>query len=205
MASGLIAKKIGMSQIFDESGKAVPITILQAGPCKVVQVKTEEKDRYSSVQIGFEAVKESNLSKAEAGHLKKAGNDLFRHLAEFRDPSAEYTQGQEIGPDLFEVGQTVKITGVSKGKGFQGVIKRHGFKGGRATHGSKFHRAPGSLGSGTYPSEVKKGKRMTGHAGSKTVSITRAKIVAVDTANNLLMVRGGVPGANTSIVKIEAQ
>jgi len=204
MAKGLIAKKIGMSQVFDETGRLVPVTVLQAGPCKVLQVKTAEKDRYSAVQVGFQSVRESILSKAEAGHCKKAGSGFYKYLAEFRNVKEGFEFGQELKADIFAKGDIVKIIGVSKGKGFQGVIKRHGFQGGRKTHGSKFHRAPGSMGSGTYPGRVFKGKKLPGHAGQKNVSLINVKVVGVDPVNNLLFVKGGVPGARTTIVKVEA-
>jgi len=204
MARGILAEKIGMSQLFDESGKAVPVTVLRVGPCRVLQVKTMEKDRYEAVQVGFKQAREKTLSKAEVGHSKKAGGEIYRHITEFRDPGEGFEAGQELNVDIFEPGQIVSITGVSKGRGFQGAIKRHGFKGGRASHGSKFHRAPGSMGSGTYPGKVMKGKKMPGHTGMKTISIKNVKVVAVDKENNLLMLKGGVPGARTSVIRVEA-
>jgi len=204
MARGILAKKLGMSQLFDESGKAVPVTVLQVGPCKILQVKTVEKDAYNAIQVGFLSAREATLSKAEIGHCKKTGAELFKHIAEFRDPGEGMELGKELKADLFQAGQIVSITGTSKGKGFQGAIKRHGFQGGRATHGSKFHRAPGSMGSGTYPGKVFKGKKMPGHTGFRNVSIKNVKIVAVDTVNNLLMLKGCVPGARSSVIRIEA-
>lgn len=204
MSRGILAKKLGMTQLFDESGKAVPVTVLRVGPNKILQVKTAAKDKYDAIQVGFEKAREITLSKAEIGHCKKTGTEFYKNLAEFRNPGEGFEAGQELNVDIFEVGQEVKITGVSKGKGFQGAIKRHGFKGGRATHGSKFHRAPGSMGSGTYPGKVMKGKKMPGHTGMKEVSIHNVKVVSIDKENNILMLKGGVPGARTSVIRIEA-
>jgi large subunit ribosomal protein L3 len=203
MARGIIAKKIGMSQIFDASGKLVPVTVLQAGPCPVLQVKTSEKEKYGALQLGFVEVRESLLTRAEVAHSKKNSGRVYRHIAEFRDFDG-FGSGQEIKADIFQKGDIVKITGVSKGKGYQGVVKRHGFGGGRKTHGSKFHREPGSQGAGTFPAEVFKGKRAPGHLGDDTVSMINVEIVEVDAVNNLLFVKGGVPGARTSIVTVEA-
>ncbi len=201
MATGLLAKKIGMTQIYEESGKLVPVTVLRAGPCVVSQVKTVDKDGYAAVQLAFDALREKLLSKAEIGHLKKAGASAHRHLAEFRDMAGE--QGQEIKADVLKTGDTIRVTGISKGKGFQGSMKRHGFGGGPAAHGSKFHRAPGSLGANTFPAEVWRGKRMPGRTGGEQVTIRSATVVAVDAENNLLFVKGAVPGARTSLVRIE--
>lgn len=204
MARGIIAKKIGMTQIFDDAGKIIPVTVLQAGPCKVTQVKTVEKENYTSVQLGFESVREKVLTRAELGHLKKGGNEALRILREFRDMGADYEPGSVVKADIFQAGDRVKVTGTSKGKGFQGVQKRYGFGGGRATHGSKFHRAPGSLGAGTYPAKVFKGKRMPGQTGAKTMTATHLEVVLVDADKNLLMIKGAIPGPRTGIVKIEA-
>lgn len=204
MAKGIIAKKMGMTQFFDENGKVVPVTILQAGPCFVTQVKTKEKDSYEAIQIGFGVSREKLLTKPELGHLKKSGVPAVRFLREFRDTGLDLKEGQEVKPDIFEVGEYVKVTGISKGKGFQGVMKRHGFGGGRMTHGSKFHKAPGSMGASTFPSRVFKGKRLPGHTGSRTSTVTNLKVVHVDMSNSVLMVYGAVPGPRTTIVKVEA-
>ncbi len=204
MARGIIAKKLGMTQIFDDNGKIVPVTVLQAGPCTVTQVKTVESDSYQAVQLGYQPVREKVLSKAELGHLKKCGAGPMRVLSEFRDMGSEMEPGQEIRADIFNVGERVKVTGVSKGKGFQGVQKRYGFGGGRATHGSKFHRAPGSMGAGTYPAKVFKGKRMPGQTGNVTITTKDLEVVIVDAEKNLMMIKGSVPGPRTGIVKIEA-
>ncbi len=204
MARGILAKKIGMTQVFDENGKLIPVTVLQAGPCTVTQVKNEITDKYSALQLGFGSAKEKNTSKAEAGHLKKHGLSMFRRLAEFRDVSGEFTEGQVIKADIFSAGEKIKATATSKGKGFQGVQKRYGFGGGRATHGSKFHRAPGSMGAGTTPHHVFKGKRLPGQTGNKTATVTNLKVFQVDAENNILMIKGAIPGPRTGIVKIEA-
>ncbi|HMU85209.1 MAG TPA: 50S ribosomal protein L3 [Leptospiraceae bacterium] len=201
MATGLLAKKIGMTQIYDETGKLFPVSVLRAGPCVVSQVKTVEKDGYAAVQIGFDALREKLLSKGEIGHFKKAGIAPQRILAEFRDMEGQ--SGQEINVSVFNAGDTVRVTGISKGKGFQGSMKRHGFGGGPAAHGSKFHRAPGSLGANTFPAEVWRGKRMPGRTGGDQITLRNVKIVAVDAENNLLFVKGAVPGARTALLRIE--
>lgn len=204
MAKGIIAKKMGMTQFFDENGKVVPVTILQAGPCFVTQVKTKEKDSYEAIQIGFGLTREKLISKPEQGHLKKSGSPALKVLREFRDTGLNLAEGQEVKPDIFQVGEFVKVTGISKGKGFQGVMKRHGFGGGRMTHGSKFHKAPGSMGASTFPSRVFKGKKLPGRTGGRISTVTNLKVVHIDTSNNMLMVYGAVPGPRTTIVKVEA-
>lgn len=204
MARGIIAKKIGMTQLFNEAGKLIPVTVLQAGPCTVTQIKTEESDSYVAVQLGFGVIRDSILNKPEMGHLKKNNLQAFKVLKEFRNTGLELEVGQQVTAEIFEAGEKVKITGTSKGKGFQGVMKRYGFGGGRRTHGSKFHRAPGGIGAATYPGRVFKGKKLAGQTGNKTRTITNLKIFKVDVANNLIMVQGAVPGPRTSILKIEA-
>ena len=204
MARGIIAKKIGMTQLFDENGKLIPVTVLQAGPCTVVQVKTVESDSYSAVQLGFEPVREKTLTKPELGHFKKNQLEPFRVLKEFRDVEMDLQVGQKVTADVFSAGDRVKVTGLSKGKGYQGVMKRHGFGGGRRTHGSKFHRAPGGIGAATYPARVRKGKKLPGQLGNKTTTTTNLKIFKTDSENNILMIKGSIPGARTTIVKIEA-
>ncbi|MEQ9367098.1 MAG: 50S ribosomal protein L3 [Leptospirales bacterium] len=202
MAKGIIAKKLGMTRIFNEDGVSVPVTVLQAGPCRVLQVKTPERDSYSAVQLGFNQVRPILVSKAERGH-QKGVEKPYRLLREFRD-AGEYEVGQEIKADVFEKGETVKITGVSKGKGFQGAMKRHNFGGGRATHGSGFHRAPGSLNASSYPSRVFKGKKMPGHMGARKVTTTHLKVELVDPQESLIFIKGAVPGPRTGFVRIEA-
>lgn len=202
MAKGIIAKKLGMTRIFNEDGVSVPVTVLQAGPCRVLQVKTPERDSYSAVQLGFNPVRAMLLTKAERGHQKGVERP-YRLLREFRD-AGEYEVGQEVKADVFEKGETVKVTGVSKGKGFQGVIKRHGFGGGRATHGSGFHRAPGSMNASSYPSRVFKGKKLPGHTGARQVTTSHLKVVQVDAQESLIFIKGAVPGPRTGFVRIEA-
>ncbi len=205
MAKGLLAKKVGMTQVFDESGNIVPVTVLLAGPCTVTSVRTPEKEKYSALQLGFEEVKPGRLSKAEQGHFKKAGIESnFRYLREFRDTGLEATVGQVLKADIFAAGETVKVTGLTKGKGFQGVMRRHGFGGGRASHGSHFHREPGSLGASSDPSRVFKNTRLPGHMGQTKASSMNLKVVRVDAEENLILVRGAVPGARTAIVRVEA-
>jgi len=204
MAKGIIARKMGMTQVFDENGKIIPVTILRAGPCTVTALRKEDKEKYSATQLGFEEVREKLLTKPELGHLKKSNLPPFRILREFRDTGLELEVGQEVKADIFAAGDTVKVSGISKGKGFQGVIKRHGFHGGRATHGSHFHRAPGSLGATSTPSRVFKGKKLPGHAGSRAVTVRNLKIVRVDAEKNIILVNGPVPGPRTSLIKIEA-
>ena len=204
MAKGLLARKLGMTQVFDEEGKMIPVTILRAGPCSVVQLKTEEKESYTAVQLGFEPIRAKLLNKPALGHFEKKGLTPFRIIREFRDTDLELEIGQVLKADIFEVGQTVKITGISKGKGFQGVMKRYGFGGGRATHGSHFKRAPGSLGATSTPSRVFKGKKLPGHTGVKKSTIMSSKIVKIDSEQDLLLVKGPVPGPRTALIRIEA-
>jgi large subunit ribosomal protein L3 len=203
MAKGLIGRKIGMTRIFDENKNETPVTVIECGPCYVAEIKTEEKHGYNAVQLAFLPTKEKHLTKAEINHLKKNGLGPFKVLKEFRDFGEELKPAQELNVSIFQKGQLVKVQGISKGKGFQGVMKRHGFGGGRASHGSKFHRAPGSVGSSTFPSEVVKGKRMPGRMGGKTVTIRNLEIIEVDPENNLLFIKGSVPGPRKSILKIE--
>lgn len=202
----IIGKKIGMTQIFCEDGRVIPVTVLEAGPCKVVQVKTDEADGYSSVQVGYEDVlKESRVSKPLRGHFAKAGVTPQRYLREVRVENAgEFSPGQEIRAEIFEAGEKVDITGVSKGKGFQGVMKRHGFGGGRATHGSTFHRAPGAIGMCATPSRTFKGKKMPGQMGGKRVTVEKLEVVKIMADQNLILVKGAVPGAKGGLVEIRA-
>jgi large subunit ribosomal protein L3 len=197
MIQGLIAKKIGMSQQFDDAGNVVPVTVLRAGPCTVIQKKTAEKDGYTAVQLGF--VEERGVRKPrkpELGHFKKAGVPVVKKLQEVgcSDPAA-VKEGDQVLVDIFEVGETIHVVGTSKGKGFAGVVKRHHFAGGDAAHGSMFHRAPGSIGASSYPSRVVKGMRMGGHMGHERVTVRKLKVVATDKDQNLLLVKGAVPGA----------
>jgi large subunit ribosomal protein L3 len=198
MVEGLIGKKIGMSQIFDADGNVVPVTVIRAGPCTVIQKKTKEKDGYAAVQLGLvedEGVKQP--IKPQLGHFKKAGVPPVRILREFRfEEEAEVKEGDQVLVDIFEEGERVHVVGTSKGKGFASVIKRWGFRGGKASHGSMFHRSPGSIGASAFPSRVVKGKKLPGHMGHNRVTIMNITIVQADKENNLLVVKGAVPGAN---------
>ncbi|MFA7687274.1 MAG: 50S ribosomal protein L3 [Moheibacter sp.] len=203
--SGIIGKKIAMTSLFDENGKNIPCTIIQAGPCVVTQVRTEDKDGYKSVQLGFDDAKEKNTSAALKGHFKKAGSTPKRKLVEFYGAFVDELElGKEVTVDIFKEGEYVDITGVSKGKGFQGVVKRHGFAGvGQATHGQHNRlRAPGSIGAGSDPSRVFKGMRMAGRMGGKNVTIQNLNVIKIDNEENLLIVKGAVPGPKNSYVII---
>jgi len=201
---GIIGKKLGMTQIFLEDGTRVPVTVIQAGPCYVVQKKTADNDGYSAVQVGFESVAAANANKPYLGHCTKSGHGVFRHLREFKNDQVESMNvGDEITVNEFSVDDVIDVTGTSIGKGFQGVIKRWNFKGGRASHGSRFHRAPGSIGASATPSHVFKNKKMPGQMGNVKVTVQRLKIVRVDVADNLLLIKGAVPGHKNSIITIK--
>ena len=201
---GLIGKKIGMTRIFDEEGQVVPVTVLEAGPCSVVQVKTAESDGYGAVAIGFGAKKAKRTSKAEMGHAAKAGLDAAPRLIREFEPHQDeaFALGQQLNVDLFEAGQKVRVTGVTKGRGFQGVVKRWGFAGRPGGHGHPMSRTPGSMGPGTDPSRVIKGKKMPGQMGGTRTTIRNLEVVRVDGERNLLFVKGGVPGARNGYVLI---
>jgi large subunit ribosomal protein L3 len=204
--SGIIGRKLGMTQIFDESGAVVPVTVIEAGPCPVVQVRTDEKDGYAAVQLGFGAKKASRATSAEKGHATKAGLEAAPAvLKEFRFDQAPAV-GESVTVDGFASGIRVKVTGVTKGRGFQGVVKRHGFGGGRASHGAtRVHRAPGSIGAGTNPSRVIKGKRMPGHMGNAQQTVRNLLVAKIDAERNLLYVRGAVPGPINGVVYVTRQ
>ena len=203
--SGLIGKKIGMTSIFDENGKNMPCTVIQAGPSVVTQVRTEEKDGYEAVQLGFDDKTEKSAIKAEMGHAKKAGTSVKKKVVEFQGFEEEYKLGDTITVAHFEEGEFVDVTGTSKGKGFQGVVKRHGFAGvGQATHGQHNRlRAPGSIGAASYPARVFKGMRMAGRMGTDTVKVQNLRVLKVVEDQNLLVVKGCVPGHKNAYVKIE--
>lgn len=206
--TGIIGKKLGMTQIFEESGVVVPVTVVEAGPCPVVQVRTTEKNGYQAVQLGFGAKKEKRTSLAEKGHASKAGLEAAPAvLREFPIGGEEVPAiGDQVTVENFEVGSKVKVTGRSKGRGFQGVMKRHGFAGGAASHGAtRIHRAPGSIGAGTNPSRVVKGKRMPGHMGDAQRTILNLRIAKVDAERNLLYIRGAIPGPVNGYVFITKQ
>jgi large subunit ribosomal protein L3 len=204
MKKAILATKVGMTQIFNEDGTLIPVTVLQAGPCVVTQVKTEENDGYASVQVGFGEIREKLVNKPETGHFKKAGVEVKRFVKEFKfENAAEYEVGQEIKADIFAAGDKIDATAISKGKGFQGAIKRHGQSRGPMTHGSKYHRHAGSNGACSDPSRVFKGKGMPGQMGNVQVTVQNLEIVRVDTENNLLLVKGAVPGPKKSLVTIK--
>ncbi|HET6231600.1 MAG TPA: 50S ribosomal protein L3 [Longimicrobiaceae bacterium] len=204
--SGIIGKKLGMTQIFDEAGAVVPVTVIEAGPCPVVQVRTADKDGYEAVQLGFGAQKARRVSKAEAGHAAKAGLESAPAILREFDFEQAPEVGANVTVDAFERGLRIKVTGTTKGRGFQGVVKRHGFGGGRASHGAtRVHRAPGSIGAGTNPSRVIKGKRMPGHMGNVQQTVRNLLVAKVDAERNLLYVRGAVPGPVNGFVFITKQ
>ena len=204
MKKAILATKVGMTQIFNEDGVLTPVTVLQAGPCVVTQVKTVENDGYSAVQVGFVDKREKLVNKPLKGHFEKAGVSYKRYVRELKLEDAEsYTLAQEIKADIFEAGDKVDATAISKGKGFQGAIKRHGQHRGPMTHGSKFHRHQGSNGACSDPSKVFKGKGMPGHMGAKQITIQNLEIVKVDAENNLLLVKGAVPGPKKALVTIK--
>ena len=203
MTLGVIGKKVGMTQIFNEEGLAVPVTVIQVDPIVVTQVKTVETDGYNAIQVGTVAAKEKHLTKAQIGHFAKNKLENFRHLQEFRvDNPQDYTVGQQIELSVLSDVQKVDVTGTSIGKGFQGTVKRHNFSRGPMAHGSKNHREPGSIGAGTTPSRVIKGKRMAGNMGNERVTITKLKLVKVDSENSLILIKGSVPGSEGKLVTI---
>ena len=200
---GILGKKLGMTQIFTEEGIVIPVTVVEAGPIVVTQIKTVEKDGYNAVQIGFGEAKEKSLNKPQKGHLA-AANTLKKHLKEFRVDSVEgYTVGQEIKADLFATGEKIDVSGTSKGKGFQGPIKRHGQSRGPESHGSRYHRRPGSMGACSFPGRVFKNKKLAGHMGSVKVTVQNLEVVKVDADKNLILVKGAIPGPKGSVVTIK--
>jgi large subunit ribosomal protein L3 len=200
--SAILAKKLGMTQVFQEDGSVHRVTVLQAGPCPVTAIRTAERDGYDAVQLAFGQLKEKHLSKPEIGHLRKADAPPMRHLAEFRDEAGELTLGGVVTVEAFEVGSRVKVAGISKGKGFQGTIKRHNFVSGPKSHGSHNIRAPGSIGASATPSRVLRGLRGAGQMGSRRVTQKGLEVVAVDAEENLLLVRGSVPGPRGGVVEV---
>ena len=206
MAIGLLGRKIGMTQVFDERGKAVPVTIIQAGPCPVVQKKTAESDGYAALQLGFEVQpKATRLTRPVRGHFDKAQVAYQRHLKEIRlrGTEGEFAVGQVLTVGVFAVGDRVRITGVTKGRGFQGGVKRWNFKGGPMTHGAMFHRAPGSIGASSYPSRVFRGHHLPGHMGARRTTVRGLRVVSVDAENNLLLIEGAVPGSSGGVVTVQ--
>ncbi|NUN09880.1 MAG: 50S ribosomal protein L3 [Ignavibacteriaceae bacterium] len=203
--SGLLGKKLGMSSVYNEAGNRVPVTAIEVGPCRVIRVKSVEKDGYSSLQLGFGVVKEKKVRKPELGYYKKHNLDLYAHLKEFRFPTdITYKVGDEIKADFFTEGELIKVRGTSKGKGFQGVMRRHGFGGvGGTTHGQSDRlRAPGSIGASSYPSRVFKGQKMAGRTGGESVTVSNLRVMKIFPDKNIILVKGAVPGAVNSIVQL---
>lgn len=201
---GIIGKKVGMTRVYSELGVATPVTVIEAGPCRVLQVKTETNDGYNAIQVGFAPKKESRVSKPMRGHFQKSGGQGYYHIREFRveDPQ-QYEVGQQLTPqEIFNVGDIVDVQGMSKGRGFQGVMKRYGFGGGSAGHGSGFYRAPGSIGCSAYPGRVLKGKKMAGRMGNDTVLKKNVLVIDVREEDNAILVKGPVPGANNGLIQI---
>jgi large subunit ribosomal protein L3 len=205
MKKGILGKKLGMTQIFDENGKIVPVTVIEAGPCLVIQKKTVEKEGYQSIQVGFDDIREKLVNKPRKGHFAKAGVALKRFVKEFRlEDISGYQIGQEIKADIFAAGDKVDISGVSKGKGFQGAIKRWNQSRGPMSHGSKFHRAPGSMGACSDPGRTFKNKRMPGHMGNVNTTVQNLVVARVIPEKNLILIKGGVPGPNKGFVVIKS-
>jgi large subunit ribosomal protein L3 len=200
--AAILAKKLGMTQLFLEDGRVERVTVLEAGPCPVTGIRTFDRDGYEAVQLAFGATREKHLSKPELGHLRKADAPPMKHLVEFRDEAGELTVGETVTVEAFEPGQKVKISGVSKGKGFQGTVKRHNFSRGPVSHGSHNVRAPGSIGAAAYPARVFKGIRGPGQMGNKRVTQRGLEVVRIDAGNNLLMIRGAVPGPRNGVVEV---
>ena len=203
MKKAIIGKKVGMTQIFDENGRVIPVTVVEAGPCVVVQKKTVETDGYDAIQVGFGELREKLVNKPRKGHFAKAGVSLRRTLKEFRmEDVANYNVGDEIKVDTFEIGDKVDVSGVSKGKGFQGTIKRWNASRGPMSHGSKFHRAPGSMWAASDPSRTFKNKRMPGHMGAKNTTVLNLEVVKIMPEKNIILIKGGIPGPNKGTVVI---
>ena len=205
MKKAIIGRKVGMTQLFTADGKMLPITVIEAGPCPVVQKKTVEHDGYEALQVGFAPIREKLVTKPMLGHFKKASVGAHRYVKEIKlDNAAEYEEGQVITVDMFETGDKVDVTGKSKGKGFQGVIKRWNQSRGRMTHGSRYHRRVGSMSACSYPGEVFKHKNLPGHMGSERITVQNLEVVRVDAERNLLLVKGAIPGAKGSLVVVKS-
>lgn len=204
MEKNILGKKIGMTQIFAENGEMLPVTVIEAGPCAVTQIKTADKEGYNAVQLGFGAIKDKNVTKPLKGHFAKAGAENARVVKEFKvESTADYTLGAKVTVEVFAQGDVIDVTGVSKGKGYQGVIKRHGKSRGPEAHGSGYHRGVGSMGSNTNPGRIPKNKKMPGQTGRETVTIQNLEVVRVDAARNLLLVKGSVPGPKGCVLEIK--
>jgi large subunit ribosomal protein L3 len=205
MGKTILGRKLGMSQVWSDDDRLIPVTVIEAGPCFVSQVKTKKTDGYDAVQLAFGDMKEGKANRPAAGHFAKANLDPKRHMAEARTDEGEaFRRGQKITVDIFEVGSRVDVVGTSKGKGFAGVMKRHNFKGGPGGHGSHFHRAPGSVGMCASPSRVLRGVKMPGHMGADTVTVQKLEVIKVDAEQNLLVVKGAVPGGKNALLVIRA-
>ena len=203
MSTGLLGKKIGMTSVFSSVGEMIPVTVLEVGPCVVTQVKTDENDGYTAVQLGFDEISGEKLNKPLAGHVKKASEKGFRVLREFRTAADDELElGSEVNVNMFQVGEKINISGISKGRGFQGTIKRHGFARGPETHGSRNHRKPGSIGNSAWPGKVVKGKRLPGHMGVDRKTIKNLTIVDIKADQNIILVKGAIPGPKTGVVEI---
>ncbi len=203
MSVGILGTKLGMTQVFDESGKAIPVTVIQAGPCVVTQIKTKQTDGYSAIQVAYGEVKQKALSKPELGHLVKSNCSPMRHLHEYRlENSSAFELGHQIKVDAFSAGQVIDVIGISIGRGFAGYQKRHNFKRGPMSHGSKNHRAPGSTGAGTTPGRVYPGKRMAGRLGGSQVTIRKLTVIRIDSERNLILVKGAIPGKPGALVNV---
>lgn len=204
MKKAIIGRKVGMTQIFDEAGRVVPVSVVLAGPCVVVQKKTVEKDGYSAIQVGYEDIREGLVNKPLKGHFKKSGISVKRFLRELRTEDAEkYNVGDILKADVFTAGEKVDVSGISKGKGYQGVIKRWNANRGPTTHGSKYHRSVGSMGASSYPSRTFKNKKMPGHMGNANVTVQNLEVVKVDPEKNLILIKGGIPGPKKGLVFIK--
>jgi large subunit ribosomal protein L3 len=203
MSTGLIGKKLGMTSLFTSDGRYIPVTVVQTGPCIVAQVKTEKKDGYNALQLGFGEKKTSRTNKPLQGHFKKSGGTCYSFLREFPvEKPDDYTLGQTIGVEIFKVGERVDVSGTSKGRGFAGVMKRHGFSGGKKTHGSKSHRIPGSIGCSAWPSKVIKGKKLPGQYGVERKTVKNLEVIDIRPEDNLILIKGAVPGAVSGLVEI---
>ena len=203
MSVGILGTKLGMTQVFDEEGRAIPVTVVQAGPCTVTQIKTKQTDGYTAVQLGYHEVKPKALNKPEIGHLAKSSAPPLRHLLEYRlDDTSQFELGQSVNADIFTAGQIVDVCGTSIGRGFAGYQKRHNFKRGPMAHGSKNHRLPGSTGAGTTPGRTFPGKRMAGRLGGTRVTIRKLQVVRVDSERNLLLIKGAVPGKPGALLSV---
>ena len=203
MVTKFLGKKLGMTRYFLDEGKSIPVTILKAGPCVVIQKKTKEKDGYEAIQLGFETQKEKRLNKPRRGHLEKAGDQFFKYLREVRVENADdFELGQEVRADIFSIGDRVTVSGRSKGRGFSGVIKRWGFSGGKETHGCRSHRVPGSIGASATPSRVVKGKKLPGHMGFQRTTIKNLKVIDVRPEMGLIALKGAIPGSRDTLIEI---